>query len=372
MKPTVIHLCTSKSWGGLEMSAVLMARLFNRHGYPSVCVAREGSSIAEASRKEGLEVVAVSPRRKYFSYATAKTLRRTLSERAQTPGGVVVFVHYLSDLWYLAFALLGLNTKPKVFGVAQMFVKNVNKKGLLHRWVYGYVTRLIALGHRQKDFLLECLPLPEERYVVIPNHVDTKVYAPGPKNIALRETWGVRDDETLLGFCGRLDQGKGPEELIAASAKLLKDFPKLKIVLVGRAAEPTYENKLRELALAAEPNKGRIVFAGHRDDMPQVFRALDLFIMPSYEEAFGFVLIEAMATGIPAISTKAGGVPEIIEHKNTGYLIEPRSAAAIEAGVRDILSNADLRARLIKNGQERAERVYDSEIFFRKVEDLLV
>jgi len=365
--PHIVHVCTSKSWGGLEMSSLRLAQLCEKNHYETSTLCWVKSPLHLSLNRLGHQCKPVSPQRKYFSRTTTNIIRRHLES---IPGPVVIMVHYLSDLWFVAPAIKGLGDRVNVFGFAQMFLTDVRKKGFFHRRVYRPVRKMVALGERQKDFLVQCLPLPKDQYVIIPNHVDTQIFAPGPRNDGLRLKWGIKPTDFLVGFCGRIDQGKGPAELIQAFAALKRAYPHLKLAMVGRPEHSEFELALKESANQMGISDD-IVWTGHIDDLAPVYRAFDLFIMPSYEEAFGFVLVEAMASGIPAIATAAGGVPEIIQHLETGYLIEPRSSASIENAIKHLMTDNDLSRRLAESGRTRAVQVYDSKIYFAKVQNLI-
>src|SRR5690606_21359606 len=96
-----------------------------------------------------------------------------------------------------------------------------------------------------------------------------------------------------------------------------------------------------------------------------------IFIMPSYEESFGLVLIEAMASGVACISTAAGGPLEILEGGRVGLLAQPKSSASLTEQLRKLISQPELRKQLAEAGRKKAVETYDSRIVFQRLKDLI-
>jgi glycosyltransferase involved in cell wall biosynthesis len=116
---------------------------------------------------------------------------------------------------------------------------------------------------------------------------------------------------------------------------------------------PALEAQALRLGLGAQ-----VHFTGWRDDVPALVALGDLFVLPSLNEPFGRVLIEAMATGKAVVATAAGGVPEIVVHGETGLLVPPGDPGALAAAVRELLDDAPRGARLGAAGRRRAETVF--------------
>jgi glycosyltransferase involved in cell wall biosynthesis len=123
--------------------------------------------------------------------------------------------------------------------------------------------------------------------------------------------------------------------------------------------------RLKSLNLA-----NKIFLTEFRKDVPEVMNALDVFVMPSYEENFGNVLLEALASGLPTIGTNSGGTPEILDQGETGLLCEPRSADALAQSMIKILQPS-VAADLRQKARAKAERDYDMNRVFQRIESLV-
>jgi glycosyltransferase involved in cell wall biosynthesis len=154
----------------------------------------------------------------------------------------------------------------------------------------------------------------------IPNGVDTEVFCPGPRSgSGLRRDLGIPDNVPLIGCVGRFSAEKGPEVFVRASLLLCSLLPEAHFVMVG-------DGPMRDAMQAMSRRfriDDRLHLPGVRDDMPEVYRQLDLLVCSSHSEAMPLALTEAMATGLPVIGTRVGGVPDLIEPGLTGHLVAP-------------------------------------------------
>ncbi len=365
-KPAIANLCFSGAWGGLEMSSVKMTRLFAQKGYPSFEICEPESPIHRALLEQNLSAKTVKSG-KYFAPSTTLQVRRWIKENNVK----ALFLHHMKDIWLVTPALYGM-PEVKLFGFARMFFKDVNKKDFLHGHMYGRLNRMIALSHIQKDYLARCLPVSQAQFTVIPNGVDITRFAPRPRRDDIRESWGVHPQQTLFGLIGRLDKQKGSLEFVEAAAQVLERSPQARFVLVGGNTigegdfDRLVKSRLRELNL-----DGKVILTDFRKDIPDVMNALDVFVMPSYEENFGNVLLEALASGLPVVGTDSGGTPEILDRGQTGLLCEPRSSASLAQAMLQFM-NPEVAADFASRARAKALREYDMDRVFERIEALAI
>jgi glycosyltransferase involved in cell wall biosynthesis len=256
-----------------------------------------------------------------------------------------------------------------------MFV-DYPKKGFFHKVVYGKLDHMITLTHIQKEHLLNMLPLPESKYVVIPNGVDSEKFLPEDKNsperLKTRKALGADEDsDILVGLIGRFDRQKGQLEFIEAIKNLKEKLPNVKYVLVGAdtyGEEPLQKKILNEI-LTNELNS-HVQVRGFSNEVQKIMKALDIFIMPSYKETFGIVLVEAMACEKICIATNSGGPIEILDHGNYGLLIEPQSSKAIEEGITEVVKNISKYSEKAKHARNRVQQKYRLKDVFTKIKEL--
>lgn len=204
-----------------------------------------------------------------------------------------------------------------------------------------------ALGLGVEPALLSCEP----------NGVDTTAFRPRERRAdePLRARLGLGAEVPLVGFVGRLSPEKGPEVFVRTALMLKTSCPGAHAVLVGEG--PMHH----ELARTAERLgvQDRVHLAGVWQDMPALYGELDVLVSCSHSEAMPLVLLEAMACGLPAVATRVGGVPDIVEHGHTGWLVAPGDFDGIGHCCATLLDDPALRRRMGERARERAVQRLD-------------
>jgi len=177
--------------------------------------------------------------------------------------------------------------------------------------------------------------------------VDPEKFNPGVDGSKVRAEFGIPDACPLIGTVANLGPGKGLEYLIEAAPRIKERFPTAKFILVGQWLEnrrPYWLSLMRrreELGLARD-----VFFAGQRRDMPEVMRALTVYVHPSESEGCSVAVLEASASGLPVVATDVGGTSEAVENGVAGLLIEPRQPSQITAAVIRLLESPGLARQM--------------------------
>jgi glycosyltransferase involved in cell wall biosynthesis len=199
------------------------------------------------------------------------------------------------------------------------------------------------------------------RLACIPNGVDVERFRPEPgaRIGALRRSLfgddGAALEAPLVGFVGRLSPEKGPEVFVRAALMLRERLPAARFVIVG-------DGPLRESvqALVAQYRlEGRLHLAGLRGDMPGIYRELDVVVSSSHSEAMPLAIMEALASGVPVVATRVGGVPDLVEQGGCGWLCEPGHFDAIAARVATLVEQPAERERMARRARERMVQRFD-------------
>lgn len=358
--PGVLNLCFSRGWGGLEMANLQWAKRFHRQGYRSYSICYENSPLHQKTLSEGLPVETRTPH-EYFSPRTARYIRQFVIENKID----MILLQRLRDLWIVSPALIGLNTT--LVGFAQMWLDSVNKKDFLHRWLYGRMDLLITLTPSQGTAFLKCVPYPAEKTINIPNSVDSQKFNPSLRNSQFRKDFGIGEDEVIIGCVGRLDPFKGQKELIEAFANVHTEGKRL--ILVGDSTVHNGNEYLNELHQTVKDLKleGRVIFTGFREDIPNILANFDIFVLNSYKEAFGFVVIEAMASGTSVIATQSGGVPDILENGTYGWLVPPQGTFELANTLNYLITHPEERLQKAKLAREHVIKNYEESAIFHRL-----
>jgi len=222
-------------------------------------------------------------------------------------------------------------------------------------------TQITAISSAAKRFLIST-GVPGNRIKVIPLGVDTSEFTP-ISGIHLRKKLGLLN-KTVILFVGRLTQVKGVEFLITAFNRVHKAFPNTKLVILGRGE---LKQNLIELSEKLQI-KNSVIFLDfiERAEMPQLYAASDIFVLPSFKEPFGLVLLEAMAMEKPIIGTRTGGIPDVITNGVNGFLIEPGNIDELSFRLAELVDNPELRAKMGKQGREIAIKMFDYQVIAKK------
>ncbi len=351
------------------MSSAKWTQQFHNHGYDSWLLTSEGAPAAGQCREWGLNVIEIKEPKNYLDFGTRKDLRKIIRDKSPS----AFFNHLTRDLWHLSpvlkkFPDIGL------FNFARMFIRGVNKNDFLHKYIYSRLDRMIALSHIQKSLLLKALPIPSEKYVVVPNAVDTERFRPRPPKAEIRRQLGIKEDTDLLvGLIGRIDELKGHMEFVEAVRLITQKCPHTHFVMVGAntAFEGNEFAKKVDTRIKSLGLQKKITRTDHREDIPDIMNALDIFCMPSYEENFGNVMLEALASGTASVGTHSGGTPEMVDEGRTGILVAPKSGPALAEGVLRLLKDHKLREMISHNARSSAVEKFHLETVFQQVKELL-
>jgi glycosyltransferase involved in cell wall biosynthesis len=160
----------------------------------------------------------------------------------------------------------------------------------------------------------------------------------------------------VIGFVGRLSPEKGIGYLLRAVRNLIKERQDVCVMIVGDGEQA---DVLKEEARALQITD-RVIFTGNRSDTPMLYATMDVFVLPSLQEAFPMVLLEAMACGVPIVATRVGDVAEIIEPDTTGMLVEMKDVIALQNAIRKMLTYPVEAERMSATARTKAEQSFSS------------
>jgi glycosyltransferase involved in cell wall biosynthesis len=209
----------------------------------------------------------------------------------------------------------------------------------------------LAVVCRQSYFQALGIGIDAGHVHFVPNGVDVERFRPQPsRSGALRARFGIDAKAPLVGFIGRLSPEKGPDLFLRAALSVRAQCPDAHFLLVGEGA------MLKELKVFA--NRFGLAdaahFAGTQSDMPAVFDELDVVVSSSLSEAMPLAVMEAMASGLPVVACRVGGVADLVEHGVTGWLADPGDFDELATRVVDLLRDGALRSAAGRAARARA------------------
>ncbi|MBR2786953.1 MAG: glycosyltransferase family 4 protein [Clostridia bacterium] len=220
--------------------------------------------------------------------------------------------------------------------------------------------KFIVLNNFMLNQFIENGIIKKERVYILKNGIDVSKFSKKideNEKMVIREKYGIKQNDVIILFCGRLMQEKGVKELILA-LKELKNKENVKLLIVGSAEfgaknKTKYEEELEEISKEIQNN---IIFAGfiHNSEMNRIYQTADIAVVPSlWEDASPLVVVEEMASGLPIIATRSGGIPELVQ--TDGAILVERDSEIVENIAKNIeylIENPDKRNEMSKAGKE--------------------
>lgn len=367
----LLVVCLSHSWGGLEQVAANDSLEAASLGIRVKLLCLEGSPIHEyLSRRHEVELAPLKFRpRNNFDFKLRGEINRAIA------GGVnLIHTHQTSLLGSISPWLLN---KPQVSLFASRHIMNSHdKRDFYHRMVYGRVDSLLVMSQSLRKNIMATHPLRDRQVKVVNLGLDFDKFDPDKVDShKQREAWGADEDTTVIGLVGRIDPAKGQGTFIKAAAglnKSLRESDKVKFVIVGEETLGSASTHLEELkGMVSQFGLGdTVVFAGYQENIPEVMRGFDVFVMPSRRETFGLVAIEAMAMECPIVISSGGSAEEIIGEEEFGLQMRPEDAFDLQRQLRYLLDNPMERVQMGQRARDHVKRNYDRKLRLNRTLEL--
>jgi D-inositol-3-phosphate glycosyltransferase len=355
LQKRVALVCFSRSLGGLELSTIRIAQAMEKKGVSTVVIVPKSSLLEQRANEANLHVATITLHWKYGDISAALHFARLLRDQQIE----LVLLMQSSDIHLAALASMITPQVKLVF--YQQMNSRYNKRDFFHSWIYSKLSLWISLTQSMKEDVLSFTRMPAKKVTVLPLGTDLQRFDPSHynKNEA-RAFFGLPHDGYIIGVLGRLDKLKGQDILIQAVPEVVRQHPDVMFLIAGdeTAGEHGYKEYLKELCHKLDIEQ-YVKYIPFTDDVPLLMAALDVFVLPSFSETFGLVVVEAMAMERPVIATNAGGPPEIITNGKTGLLVEPRDVNALAGAIHRILSDSDLCLSLRHSAREEALKRFD-------------
>lgn len=225
----------------------------------------------------------------------------------------------------------------------------------LRRLFRPFVSRYVSVSRDLDRWLGDWVGIPGHRRTVICNGVDTVRFTPPAGRAPLPVEGFASGGDVVIGTVGRQERVKDPVNLAKAFVHLVRGNddlgPRLRLVMLGDGAErPAVEAVLRDGGVTRQ-----CWLPGPRDDVADLLKGLDVFVLPSRNEGISNTILEAMATGLPVLATAVGGNLELVADDETGTLVPPADFAALGAALERYARDAELRRSHGAAGRHHAE-----------------
>ena len=365
-RPVVFQILPSLAVGGAERLVVHLMEHLNRERFAPVCICLEsplGTHYEARVRALGAPL--------YFLEKGEKMslgVLRKLDALFRQYRPAVVHTHILG-LNYAYPLMIRYRTPARVYTVHSLAEKDVGRRtgpivrALAFRYRVGRVVP-VAIAEEVRVTIQRVYGYPDPP--LIPNGVPTDEYAPDPnKRAQWRQAHGIEPHATVLTHVGRFAPPKNHALLIEAFAQTRADTPLYLLLVGGGELENTVREQVAGLGL-----ESRVRFLGVRADVADILRASDVFVLSSRVEGNPLSVMEAMAAGLPVVSTAVGGVPELVRAGETGLLVPSEDAGALAQAMQALVDDPVRRQAMGEAARQHAVAHFDIRHTVREYEQL--
>ncbi len=369
-RPLVAHIIDRLDIGGMENGLVNLINHMpkDRIGHAVICL-RDATDFRDRINRDDVPVIALGKRLGHDPaiyaqvWRTVRALRPDVVHTRNLPAAEMVVPAALGGVPCRIHGEHGRN-RLETRGEN---VKYNRLRRLLSPWVHQYV----AVSRDLEDWLQHRVGIPGRKVVQIYNGVDShRFHPPGNGRDPLPVNGFATADSIVIGTFGRMDPVKDQTTLARAFSELVSRMPearaRLRLALVGDGAlRPQVDQTLEDMGVADQ-----VWLPGFRDDVSDLMRGIDVFVLPSVNEGISNTILEAMACGRPVVATAVGGNPELIADGETGILVPPSDPTAMAEALARYVNEPELIARHGAAGRQRVEREFSLEAMVARYLDI--
>jgi glycosyltransferase involved in cell wall biosynthesis len=329
----ILHTETLKRWGGQQNRVLAESTGLSKRGHKVIIACHGESVLADKSRKAGIKVYELNFRGKNYLKLIPQLIKIIREENID-----IVSTHSSADSWAggLAAKLTGrrlVRFRHNLYPVGS---------GPLAKFIYSIPDRIITISDAVTDVLVSC-GVKRSRMVIIHSAIEGRVFDPGTED--LRKELGIPEGTLIIGNTSTFTEVKGQEYLLQAFSIIHKKVPCV-LLFAGDLEEPF---RSMYLSHVDEGFRDRVLFLGHRDDIPRVLKTIDVFVFPSFLEGLGTALIEAMAMARPVAVSDIPTFKDFINDGTNGLFFKTKNPEDLAEKVIALLQNKELREHLGSN-----------------------
>ncbi len=342
----ILHLVEDLKIGGLEMVIASIVLGLDKAKYQSQvwCLARGGDVATELIGK-GVTVRILGERSYHNPLRVLHLARLIRGEKFR-----IIHTHGYFAGTFGRMAGIIARVPVIIAHVHSAYHEYALRNLLMENILSRFSDRIICVSKAVQRFVIETEKIRDNKTCLIYNAANISPSLLGDEaRCRERERLGIDKQEVVITIVASLTPNKGHLVLLDAFAQVVKKYPLTKLLVVG--AGPLME-KLRDITSHLGV-ASKVIFTGQRRDIASLLQLSDISLLPSItREGLGIALIEAMATGLPLIGTKVGGIPEVIEHNGNGLLVSPGNSPELAAAIGTLVQDGEMRKRMGRKGEE--------------------
>jgi glycosyltransferase involved in cell wall biosynthesis len=348
------------------MNTLRYAKAFQSEGFQVEMYLVEGTTLIQHAIEQGLPVISIVRNKKYFDFKHAHQVAKQFAKDE------IDIVHFRDnrDLDFLGWVKFFSSRKIKLV-YHQAMQLGVPKNDIIHTFRFNRIDAWVSTLNYMKKQVLSHTKFPENKLHVIPLGTNIDSTSIHTKKEA-RNLLNLSSDKFLVGVVGRLDEKKGQLDVIKAISSVKESSKNLRVVFIGDKTKNEADAYVQKLQHTIELNhlQEKVSFLPHQTNMQDLYGAFDLVIVPSWEETFGTVTIEAMASGVPVIGSNTAGTAEILG--NEKFLFQPKNSLSLSHTWLEVMNNDELRADWAIHLQHKFQEKYSMPASISAWKQLLI
>lgn len=359
-KKNILELCLSPGLGGLELFTIKCFNDFKEKTNCKIVVAPNEKLDSYLGGKDVFHL----KRNKFFPIIPAYRLSKYIDENDID----IIHFHWTKDIITAVLAKLLSKKKPKLVQTRHMGMTRF-KDDIYHQWIYKNIDAIHTVSKLVKEQVVKYIP-EDIRPRLEALYLGTEV----PATITDKERIDFKDkynlgDSFVVGAVGRIEEEKGQHLVIDAIKNLKDENIDVKALIVGHTMDNEYLEQLKS-DVSSKGLGNDVIFTGFTKEAQKLMQLCDCLVLATYNETFGLVLIEAMASEVAVIASNKGGPLEIIDDNVNGLLFESKNYKSLRDKIKNLLDE-DKRKQLAKAGKQKTEDVFESKKQFEKLYNFL-
>ena len=363
----ILYLINSMSAGGAESliynwaSYIKSSSVLSKEISIEICTLSAPGHFGNKLIKQGIPVHSLGLSSVYDPWAVIR-----ITKFLDGANYDIIHVHLFPSSLFASLASLKFKKLCWIFTEHSVWNRRRQWKWFkpIDRFIYSRYVQILAVSTPVQDSLIAWLPEFTAKTQVLPNAVNINqfVISVTTRN-AKRQELGIRPEQTVLLFIGRLTEAKGVDVLLRALSGAEEWEENCVLLIVGEGSQKKYlENLGQSLGLVR-----KVRFLGVCEDIPELLAAADVFVLPSRWEGLPMVILEAMAAGKLIIATTVGGIPEVIEDGKTGLLVRAEDVESLRNVLESVVADVSLREKLGVAAKNRVKQLFSIETRMRQL-----
>ena len=358
-KRKILQVIATLVISGAEGQLFELVRRMDKGKYSIiVCVLRERGYYAQKLEELGIKVVELRKNKRLDLGMFFKLVRLMKVEKID----LVHTYMFTSNTWGRFAALLA--GVPIIIAGERGAARWKSKFYLLiDRVLARFSDKIMANSNGVVDFYVSESGISRDKFLVVHNGVDVDKFRRQQISLKIKQELNIPQGNAVIGTIGRLMAQKGYKFFLMAAKLIQQRFPSVNFLIVGEGLEL---EELRSLSHKLEI-ADNVIFAGFRDDIPEILSIFDIFVSSSLYEGLPNVVLEAMASGLPVVATNVEGSSEVVIDGKTGFLVPAKNYMILAEKVLFFLENVDLARKMGQMGKERVEKEFSFDKMVREM-----